>query len=92
MSWTHQAASSLREIHDYIARTRPLTAQRTVESLLDRTLSLASAPRNAPRYHAHPEVRILRYGHFRLAYTIREEDDTVIILMVFHGLVFLPFT
>ncbi|RMH20360.1 MAG: type II toxin-antitoxin system RelE/ParE family toxin [Acidobacteria bacterium] len=95
LSWTREAVVSLREIHDYIARDRPATAFRTVESIIDKVQSLTGAPELGQRYTYLPEQRVhhLSYGHFRIAYLLApnaDGDDDVVILGVFHGLIFLP--
>ncbi len=90
VSWTATAVASLREIFEDIARDRPVTAFRTIESIIDRVASLATEPDSGQRYVYHPSgrVRQLSYGHFRVAYRVEEPGITV--LGVFHGLIFLP--
>ncbi len=90
LRWTSEAEVSLREIYDHIARNRPTTAQRTVESILNRVESLREAPTlGQPYSHRKRSVRRLTYGQFQIAYLF-EDHGTVVILGVFHGLIFLP--
>lgn len=90
VKWTIEAQQALREIHDYISRNRPETAQRTIESILNKVESLAEVPTLGQRYPHHAAgVHVLTYGHFRIAYAVEDEGD-VKILGVFHGLIFLP--
>ena len=91
VKWTTEAESSLREIYDHIAQNRPTTARRTIESILNRVESLREAPHlgQGYRHHPRPGVRRLAYGQFHIAYLVSGDDDLVI-LGVFHGLIFLP--
>ena len=88
LSWTAEAETSLRDIHDYIARDRPTTARRTLESILGRVESLREFPDLGQPYTYDPGVRVLSYGQFLIAY--RAQGQGVLILGVFHGLIFLP--
>ncbi len=91
LRWTHEAEASLRDIYEYIARNRPATALRTLESILNKTESLTECPTLGQQYPFREglEVRVLTYGHFQIAYLI-EDDDRILVLAVFHGLIFLP--
>lgn len=90
LRWSAEAEASLREIYDHIAQNRPATARRTVESILNRVESLREAPNlGQPYSHRQRAVRRLTYGQFQIAY-LYEERDAVVILGVFHGLIFLP--
>ncbi len=93
VKWAIEAQQALREIHDYISRNRPETAQRTVESILNKVESLAEVPSLGQRYPHHPNsVHVLTYGHFRIAYAVdgENEEGDIKVLGVFHGLIFLP--
>jgi toxin ParE1/3/4 len=84
--WTSEAEIWLRDIHDYIARDNPAAARRTIERLYRKAEVLAAHPEIGYLYaDGEPEpVRILLYGHYRIAYRILP-DDEVHILGVFHG-------
>lgn len=91
LKWTAEAELALREIYSHIARNRPATAQRTVESILNKIESLREAPTLGQPY-PHPQsqhVRRLTYGQFQVAFLVTDSGD-VLILGVFHGLIFLP--
>jgi toxin ParE1/3/4 len=84
--WTSEAEIWLREIHDYIAHDNPAAAQRTVERIYRKAEVLGTHPEIGYLYgpaSAEP-VRILLYGHYRIAYSIRTGGD-VDVLGVFHG-------
>lgn len=91
LTWSREATNALREIHDHIARDRPVTAFRTVESLINKIETLTTDPgKGVPYPHAREaDVRLLRYGQFQIAYRTPAPDQ-IIILAAFHGLIFLP--
>lgn len=84
--WTTEAEIWLRDIHDYIARDNPAAAQRTVERIYRRTEVLEQYPEIGHMYEpvGGEPVRILLYGHYRIAYRIGAES-AIDILGVFHG-------
>ena len=84
--WTAEAELWLREIHDYIAHDNPAAAQRTALGIYQKAELLAQYPEIGYVYHPRSgqPVRILLYGHYRIAYRIRAGDQ-VDILGVFHG-------
>lgn len=84
--WTQEAATWLEEIFAYIAKDNPDAATRVVEGIYEKTQLLGRFPRigHVHRLGEQGEVRILVYGHYRIAYLIRSED-VVEILGVFHG-------
>ena len=84
--WTGEAERWLRQIHDFIARDHPEAAQRTARGIYDRVQSLSAFPE---RGYSHTSrsgrpLRILLYGHYRIAYSVNDDKD-VTILGVFHG-------
>lgn len=83
--WTLEAERWLREIYDYIARDNPAAALRTVQGIREKAETLTSFPERGYRYHERPNehVRILLYGHYRIAYLVQDGDVTI--LGVFHG-------
>ena len=84
--WTEEAARWLEEIHDYIAQDSPETALRIVREIHRRAESLTRFPERGYPYRDQPDrdIRILLWGHYRIAYLVHAEDD-VEILGVFHG-------
>jgi plasmid stabilization system protein ParE len=90
LSWTAEAAATVRDVYSYIARDRPETAHRTLESILNKVDSLVRYPDlGSPYRYAPSGVRVFSYGSFKVAYKL-EEDGDVLVLGVFHGLIFLP--
>ncbi|HEY9421787.1 MAG TPA: type II toxin-antitoxin system RelE/ParE family toxin [Thermoanaerobaculia bacterium] len=84
--WSHEAESWLQEIYDYIALDNPLAAVRTVQGIVEKAETLPRFPERGYRYNAKPErhIRILLYGHYRIAYLVNQDGD-IDILGVFHG-------
>ena len=86
ISWSREAQVWLRDIYDYIAIENRDAAQRTVSGIFQKTQLLTRHPRLGYRYEAEEsrEVRILLYGHYRIAYLIKS-DSEIDVLGVFHG-------
>ena len=86
LNWTQEAETWLRDIYEYIAQDNPVAAARVMEGIYERAQILSEFPQIGHRYEgiADREVRILLYGHYRIAYLIKSEED-IDILGVFHG-------
>jgi len=84
--WTAEAERWLRDIHDYIALDKPEAASRTVRAIYEKAQLLARFPELGYRYEnvRGRDIRILIYGHYRIAY-LNETDGTIDILGVFHA-------
>jgi toxin ParE1/3/4 len=85
--WSREALRWLREIHDYIARDNPAAAKRTARGIVKRVEVLESFPeigQRLDRPSSAEEIRVLLYGHYRIAYTVTHERD-VKLLGIFHG-------
>lgn len=84
--WTAEAERWLSEIHDHIAQDNPAAALRTVRGIYEKGLSLADFPERGYRHisRSGKPLRILLYGHYRIAYSVAENGD-VTVLGVFHG-------
>lgn len=56
-----------------------------MRGIYERAETLAAFPDRGYRYEGRPDepVRILLYGHYRIAYLVRDEADDV--LGIFHG-------
>jgi len=86
ISWTAEAERWLKDIHDYIAEDDPAAAIRVVEGIYRRAQLLERFPELGHHYGTDPElnIRVLLYGHYRIAYLIKP-DGNIDILGVFHG-------
>lgn len=83
--WSHEAAQWLKEIYEYIAQDNPAAAGKVVSGIYEKAQILRDFPEIGYKYREEPEgeIRILLYGHYRIAYLIT--DDPIDILGVFHG-------
>ena len=85
ITWTNEAQRWLEDIFEYIATDNPAAAEGTIQGIYERTQVLAQYPEMGHRYlHSSRNVRIILYGHFRIAYLVKDDGD-VEILGVFHG-------
>lgn len=84
ISWTDEAHGWLRDIYDYIATDNPRAAAETVDGIYERAQVLTDFPELGARYWASSRhVRVLLYGHYRIANLVRD-DGNIDILGVFH--------
>lgn len=85
ITWTAEAQRWLEDIFEHIALDNPHAAAQTVSDIYERAQVLAKFPEVGHRYSASSRhVRILLYGHYRIAYLIKD-DGNIDILGVFHG-------
>lgn len=82
--WTFEARRWLQQISDYIAEENEEAAYRTVVGIHERAEILLTFPKIGYSYREWPEIRVLLYGHYRIAYFITPGQD-IEILGVFHG-------
>jgi plasmid stabilization system protein ParE len=84
--WTQEAEFWLKDIHDYIALDKKSTAKKVVTEIYNKVQILQSFPKIGYVYEnsEDKEIRVLLYGHYRIAYLIKDEN-TIDILGVFHG-------
>jgi toxin ParE1/3/4 len=87
IGWTSEAQTWLKDIHDYISGDNPSVALKLVQEIYDKTQILRQSPDIGYVYRSEKEgeIRILLYGHYRIAYLRRKENDIIDILGVFHG-------
>jgi toxin ParE1/3/4 len=73
-------------IADYISQDNPSAAVRTLEGIFDKSQLLINNPELGFRYESiiSREIRILLYGHYRIAYELTKSNN-VYILGVFHA-------
>ncbi len=86
LNWTREAQRWLHDIHDYIAQDDPGAAARVVQGIYRKAQILSDFPEIGHRYESLPgrDIRILQYGHYRIAYLVRG-NESIDILGVFHG-------
>ena len=94
--WTIEAEIWLKDIHDFIVKDNKTKARGVVSGIFNKVQMLKSFPRIGQRYRLVTEgdIRILLYGHYRIAYLIKF-DGNIDILGVFHDALdikrYLPF-
>ncbi len=82
--WTKESERWLKDIYDFIAQDNPAAAKSVVSGIYDRAQTLLEFPEMGYRYEGSSRnVRILLYGHYRIAYVAAGDEITV--LGVFHG-------
>jgi plasmid stabilization system protein ParE len=85
IGWTDEALRWLEKIFEHIAQDNPKAAGETVQGIYDRVQALVDFPEMGQRYQGSKRhVRILLYGHYRIAYLVKPTGD-VDVLGVFHG-------
>jgi toxin ParE1/3/4 len=86
ITWTAEAERWLKDIYDYIAQDNREAATTVIKGIYQRAQILVVFPEIGHKYGSEPEgdIRILLYGHYRIAYLIRGQDR-IDILGVFHG-------
>lgn len=82
--WTVESERWLKDIFDYIAQDDPASAESVVRGIYERAQQLLQFPESGYKYEGSTrDVRILLYGHYRIAYVVSGQE--VIVLGVFHG-------
>jgi plasmid stabilization system protein ParE len=86
LNWTFEAETWLRDIHDYIAKENRNAAANVVSEIYKKAQSLRTFPGIGYKYGVEKEgeIRILLYGHYRIAYLIKSKTE-IDVLGVFHG-------
>ncbi len=85
ITWTDEAVRWLEDIFEYIAIDDCRAASRVVSDIYERAQVLKEHPEIGYRYQASSrDVRVLLYGHYRIAYLVKDNKD-VEVLGVFHG-------
>lgn len=86
LNWTREAEQWLRDIFDYIAVDNPVAAVKVVDGIFEKAQLLREFPEIGYRYPEIQDksVRILLYGHYRIAYLVKP-DGNIDVLGVFHG-------
>ena len=85
VAWTDEARQWIEDIFEYIAEDNPQAAAQTVQGIYERAQVLATFPEIGQRYQASlRNVRVLLYGHYRIAYLLKD-DGNIDILGVFQG-------
>jgi plasmid stabilization system protein ParE len=85
ITWTTEAQRWLDDIFEFIALENPERASRVALGIYEHAQILKDFPQMGYRYQpSKRHVRILLYGHYRIAYLVKD-DGNIDILGVFHG-------
>lgn len=86
INWTIEAENWLKQIHSYIAQDNPKAANQVITDIYRKAQLLEQFPEIGYQYRAvqEGEIRILLYGHYRIAYLIKSQQE-IDILGIFHG-------
>jgi toxin ParE1/3/4 len=84
--WTEESLNWLKRIADYISQDNPSAAVKTLEGIYQKVQLLGNNPELGFRYESavSVDIRVLLYGHYRIAYQLIE-DKEVYILGIFHA-------
>jgi toxin ParE1/3/4 len=84
--WTDEAVIWLEDINNYIAENNPEAAGRVAEGIYQKVQLLSEFPEIGYCYRTEMEgdIRVLLYGHYRIAYLF-QRPDVIEILGIFHG-------
>ena len=86
INWTHESEQWLKDIFYYIVEDNPDAAARVINGIYKKVQHLRQFPEIGYEYdkEADKSIRILLYGHYRIAYLIKP-DGNIDILGVFHS-------
>jgi plasmid stabilization system protein ParE len=84
--WTEEAATWLEDIHKFISQDNPIAADQVVERIYEKVQILNKFPEIGYQFRATREgdIRVLLYGHYRIAYLL-DNHKTILILGIFHS-------
>lgn len=84
--WTNEAVIWLEDIYKFIAEDSPEAAGRVVEGIFRKVQLLSEFPEIGYHYREEIEgdIRVLLYGHYRIAYLF-QRPNIIEILGIFHG-------
>jgi toxin ParE1/3/4 len=84
--WTDESIRWLQDIHNYISHDSPISAQKVIAGIYDKVQILSNFPEIGYIFRKEKDgvVRILLFGHYRIAYFIRD-NESVTILGIFHS-------
>jgi len=86
LNWTLESERWITDIFNYISKDNPQAAFSTIKSIYETAQILKKFPESGYIYKRNKSyhIRILLYGHYRIAYLLKS-DGNIDILGVFHG-------
>jgi len=82
--WTNEATEWLQDIYNYISIDSRDIANKVIDKIFEKVQILNHFPKIGYIYENEENIRILLYGHYRIAYLLKDNGD-IDILGVFHG-------
>jgi len=84
--WTEEAYRWLKDIFDYIDLNSHQSAVNVVNGIYQKVQMLKQFPETGYKFRDEPDgsIRILLYGHYRIAYLLKDKNH-IDILGIFHG-------
>ena len=75
--WTIEAETWLKDIYDYIAQDDPSAAAKVVDGIYEKAQLLKEHREIGYKYRSEleGEIRILLYGHYRIAYLLASNEQ-----------------
>ena len=75
--WTIEAETWLKDIYDYIAQDGPSAAAKVVDGIYEKAQLLKEHREIGYKYRSEleGEIRILLYGHYRIAYLLASNEQ-----------------
>ena len=84
--WTAEAERWLKNIYEFIREDNPVAAGKVVDGIYEKVGLLETFPQLGHRYETDTsqDIRVLLYGHYRIAYLLTPEEQ-IVILGIFHS-------
>ena len=85
IKWTEESLRWLEDIYNYIVTDDASAASRILQGIFDRTQDALEFPEIGYRYcPSTRNIRILLYGHYRIAY-LADDNGDINVLGIFHA-------
>ncbi len=83
--WSEESLRWLEDIYEYVFMDNPAAASSILQGIYDRAHDILAFPEIGYRYTPSTRhIRILLYGHYRIAYLVNE-DGNIDVLGIFHS-------
>lgn len=86
ITWTSEAERWLKDIYEFIAVDNKAAADSVINGIYNKAQVLLKHPAIGYKYEheSEEEIRILLYGHYRITYVVKQNQQ-IVVLGVFHG-------
>ena len=85
---TAEAEKDLENIYRYLAieKADGINAQKVVDAISERILSLGVFPEGCPIYEPEPNYRVAHVKRYKLFYRVDKDNQTVVVVRIMHSL------